>query len=287
MIAEHESRGFEYGVIHWRSKESGVLKTQLAQSLNLPENKLRELLNLGAIYSELGRMQRWDEFERTSPASTYLRLHTRPRRFAHPQNLISRVVFSGDDFLVVNKPSGIPCHATVDNQVENLLSYLSQELALPLYITHRLDVGTEGLLVYAKTKIFQSTFNQALQQGLVSKTYLTKVEGAPSWQPGDILTHWMKPSPRAPKELASTAYEGWARCQLKIISCLNSDVELELLTGRTHQIRAQLSFSGHPLAGDTLYGAKVSPETSLGDGFHLRSQSLRFDFNEKSWFFCL
>jgi 23S rRNA pseudouridine1911/1915/1917 synthase len=293
MVAEHESRGFEYGVIHWRSMEPGILKTQIAQSLNLPEDQLLELLKLGAVYSESGRMKNWEDLEKNSPASTYIRLHTRPRRFEAPRDLQSKVIFSHPDFLLVNKPVNLPCHATVDNQVENLLSCLSTELAIPLYITHRLDVGTEGLLTLAKTKKFQSYFNRELHMGRVKKTYQAKVQGHAPWLPGELLTHWMKPSPRAPKELSPSPEEGWARCELRIISCEfdasasdrpTSSVDLELLTGRTHQIRAQLSHQGYPLTGDILYGAMPSVD---GTGFRLRSQSIGFDFENKSWLFQL
>lgn len=304
-IAETESRGFEYGVIHWRSKQRGVLADQIEQSLQINKQELKRLVELGAIYHNHGRMTDWEEFLAESPSQTYLRLHTKPRRFDIRLNWKEKIIFSNDDFLIVNKPAGIPCHPTVDNIQENLISALSFELGQNVLITHRLDVGTSGLLVLARTKIFQAEFNQELKLGRVKKIYETLVEGQPDWADGTLLTHWLEPSPRAPKKMSKSETNGWAECRLRILKCEkdsentqdanHSRLSIELLTGRTHQIRAQLSTEGHPLVGDRIYGATqlLNLETLMTgriagrQEFLLQSRKLEFEHREKKYFFDL
>lgn len=275
-LAEYECRGFEYGVIHWRSKMTGVLQKQIEQSLGISATGLKSLLELGAIYKDHQRLENWETLLTPQPAGTYLRLHSRPRRFQVPPDLSSRVIFANSDFLVLDKPAGVPCHPTVDNKIENLVVACQQKFNTPLFVTHRLDVGTQGLLVFAKNKLFQAEFNQLLKKSLVQKTYLAEVENISALKqkilPGQILRHWMEPSPRAPKQLSSTAQVGWAECLLLLKEFISeSQIELKLLTGRTHQIRAQLGYIGHPLKGDALYGSQQA------EAFSLISHSLQFN----------
>jgi 23S rRNA pseudouridine1911/1915/1917 synthase len=173
-----------------------------------------------------------------------------------PENLNSLVLFADPDFLLVHKPAGLPCHPTVDNLHENLVAALGRLRAESLHITHRLDVGTQGLIILARNKSFHCFFNRALKEKRVQKYYRARVEGSPTWTPGQELRHFMKPDPRAPKVLTREELPGWQECLLRIEQCQGSWVHLQLLTGRTHQIRAQLGFEGFPLRGDSAYGAK-------------------------------
>ena len=277
-IAETEKRGFEYGVVHWRSKVEGPLLDLLEQSLELPKNELLSLLDLGAIYDHQQRLIDSSALTKICAAGTYLRIHSKPRRFPTDFEWGQRLIDVRPEFVVVNKPAGIPCHPTVDNLKENLLNTLSGYLGHPLYITHRLDVGTSGLIVLAKTKNFQTHFNSMLKTGAVKKNYRTLVDGLPAWAPGTVFRHWLMPSPRAPKVMSPDPTLGWAECLLKIAHCQSdlttarSVVELELLTGRTHQIRAQMAALGHPLTGDLIYGGSPSQNS-----FSLQSHSLEFE----------
>jgi 23S rRNA pseudouridine1911/1915/1917 synthase len=122
-------------------------------------------------------------------------------------------------------------------------------------VTHRLDNPTEGLLLFAKNKRFQTQFNQLLKEGKIKKLYQAQVQGTPRWEKNTLLTHYMKPSPRGPKEVSKEKNETWAECRLNILQIQENQILIELLTGRTHQIRAQLSCEGFPIIGDHLYGA--------------------------------
>ncbi|KHD88160.1 MAG: pseudouridylate synthase [Bdellovibrio sp. ArHS] len=258
------ARGFEYGVRHIISPQSGGLIDVLLSTLHLDRTEIEFLLGLGSIYLNHKRVK-----ENSSvSAGDYLRVHTKPRRFP-VANLRwqERVIFDDENFLVANKISGIPVHASVDNDQEHLQNYLSQALGYELFVTHRLDVPTRGLIVFAKNLHFQSEFNKLLVQREMTKIYKAVVEGQ-SLQTG-ILTHYMEPSPRAPKTVSRQFQPGWQDCVLEILNMdvladNRSELKIHLLTGRTHQIRAQLGCEKHPIVGDHTYGAaKISTEEKI------------------------
>jgi 23S rRNA pseudouridine1911/1915/1917 synthase len=252
------ARGFEYGVKHIISPPSGPevkkLSDILAQVLDFDLSTTQELLNLGAIY--INNVRSFSD--EVIPDNTYLRVHSKPRRF--PKNdgqWGQRIVFQNEHFVIVEKTSGLPVHASVDNIQENLLAYLQNELQQSLYITHRLDVPTSGLIVYAKTKEFQSAFNKILISREVKKIYKAKVLRSPGL---GILRHFMENSPRAPKKVDKAEHPGWQECVLEILSETKLDdstieLRIQLHTGRTHQIRAQLGFENCAIIGDHAYGA--------------------------------
>lgn len=250
------ARGFEYGVRHIISPQSGRISDILLSTLDLDRAQVEFLLDLGAIYLNQKRIRE----NASISAGEYLRVHMKPRRFpTNESNWKNRLLYESSDFIVVNKTSGIPVHPSVDNVQENLQAYLEKTLQTPLYVTHRLDVPTRGLIVYAKTSQFQAAFNKLLADRNMKKIYRAVVEGQ-NLSPG-LLTHFMEPSPRAPKKVSAQAHDGWQECQLEILSAKNltnerSEFRIQLLTGRTHQIRAQLGFEKHPIVGDHTYGAK-------------------------------
>lgn len=257
------SRGFEYGVIHFLAPEAGALADIVEKHLQMDRETTLRLLDFGAIYLANKRIipfpgQNLSEIlQMDLKEKDYLRVHTKPRRF--PQVKVKdRIVFENEYMLVVDKPARLPVHASVDNLHENLLAYLEKELQQKLYITHRLDTATRGLLVIAKTPEFQTEFNFLIKDQGIKKIYQATVQ-----TPGPdlkILKHYMEPSPRAPKTVRADSFAGGLFCQLEILSSEPSqyegfvDLRVQLLTGRTHQIRAQLCAEGFPIRGDHLYG---------------------------------
>ncbi|WP_413557487.1 RluA family pseudouridine synthase [Bdellovibrio sp. HCB209] len=248
-------RGFEYGVKHIISPMSGSVHDVLLSILELDAQEVTFLLHLGSIYLNHRRI-----LENISVSQgDYLRVHTKPRRFPKGNvDFTKRIVFQNEHFVVVNKVSGIPVHGSVDNIRENLQAYTEEDLNQQLYVTHRLDVPTNGLIVYAKTVEFQSAFNKLLIAREIKKIYRALIEGeAPAQK---ILTHYMEPSPRAPKVVSHEKKENWQECVLEILETNKHDTHTELKihlhTGRTHQIRAQLGYEKSPIIGDHTYGAK-------------------------------
>ena len=276
------SQGFEYGVKHFANSSQGYLVELIGTALHSTQTEVEFLLNLGAIYMNNQRQNT----DLLIEANQSLRVHTKPRRFNCQLDWRARVVFESSSFVVLNKPSGIPSHPSVDNKIENALTQLSQALNTTLLVTHRLDTLTEGLIVYGKTNYFVKSFNQQLQGHLIEKKYCALVDSVASL-PTKVI-HYMEPSPRAPKKVSQSAIENWVYCELEILEQkkhLDSTwVKLNLLTGRTHQIRAQLSNLGAPLLGDSLYGSKKPwKENAIA----LRACELQFTWNNQVMQFSL
>lgn len=267
------ARGFEYGVRHIISPESGWLYDVLLGTLELSRENFDFLLRMGSIYLNHIRISE----NSLISVGDYIRVHTKPRRFLpKDKTWPERIVFQNDDFVVLNKPSGLPVNASVDNIVEHTQNYLEETLGSKVYGTHRLDVATSGLIVFAKNKNFQSEFNKLFIEREVIKIYEAEVLGTPHTL--GLIRHYMEPSPRAPKTVSENAQEKWLECLLEILSIETTDgkskLRIQLHTGRTHQIRAQLSALGFPIIGDRAYGGQEV--MSDFETIQLRSVELKF-----------
>jgi 23S rRNA pseudouridine1911/1915/1917 synthase len=272
-------------VRHLLSSQKISLREFILSQLEISSEYFLELSNLGAVYLN---QERCFTDPCLSPGD-YVRIHLEPKRFprinATPEDLI---IAQEKDFIVVNKLQGYPCHPLVDNCREDLLSQLEGLLREKLYVTHRLDIGTGGLWLVARNQEFQKKFNLMLQEKKVSKSYFARVENA--WNCQDhLFTHYMKPAARAPREIFAQAEIGFLKCQLEIEKIYQqrseySDLRIKLHTGRTHQIRAQMSFLGHPIVGDSMYGSKYNFRKGCDERWTLWSTDLRFEA-EKKWQF--
>lgn len=266
------SQGFEYGVKHFLSPKSGDLNKIISEVLESPLEQINFLIQLGSVYVNSKRAGSIDE---QVTENTHIRVHTKPRRYNVNYDWKSRVVFDHQDFVVLNKPNNIPSHPSVDNQLENSLTQLGLALDKKLLITHRLDTLTEGLIVYGKTSQFVNSFNDQLQRKLITKKYVALVETTEKLP--NHLVHYMEPSPRAPKKVSQVAHDDWDICELKIeqqkIFEHYSWIKIDLLTGRTHQIRSQVSEVGAPILGDKLYGSQIVEDENK---IALRAQEIEF-----------
>ena len=245
------ARGFEYGVRHFYSPKSGSVVDILSEVLNVSALEAEGFLQLGGVYLEKKRITE----NLSLNEGQYLRVHTKPRRFPKEKRSGStKVVWENENYLVVDKPHGLPCHPTVDNLHENLLAEINQNNHL--FLTHRLDVATGGLLVLAKSLTAQSQFNRALTEGKIQKHYMARLSLPPASL--GLWEHWMEPSPKAPKTVHS--HQGpasdYLNCLLEIENLEKDLYKIKLITGRTHQIRAQAKAMGAPICGDTSYGAE-------------------------------
>jgi RluA family pseudouridine synthase len=267
---------FDDGVKHFTIPETHILSEILYDVFNINSKNFESLLKLGAIYVNNERQSK----DAWITEGHELRVHTKPRRYKTDYNWNSLVVFENDFCLVLNKPSGIPSHPTVDNIIENSLTQMSLTRKLPLFITHRLDTLTSGLIVYGKKQPFVKSFNIQLQKRSIQKYYVALVETNEKLP--SRLTHFMDPDSGTPKKLSDGEQSEWAKCELEIldqkeISKDLSWVKINLLTGRTHQIRAQLSHMKAAFQGDTLYGSKLPFHKNA---IALRSCEIQFKCNE-------
>ncbi|MBM3208092.1 MAG: RNA pseudouridine synthase, partial [Chlamydiae bacterium] len=141
-------------------------------------------------------------------------------------------------------------------------NWVKQQFAKPgevfLHAVHRLDKPVSGLVLFARTSKALSRLNEFMRMGRFKKTYFAVVEGVVSQNTGlleDYLLHGEHIALKVQKEV-----NGAKLCRLQYVVIKRGNgktlLEIDLETGRYHQIRAQLSFFGYPIVGDTKYGAK-------------------------------
>ncbi len=249
----------------FRVEQSTSLSNYLQTHLQIEPSYAEFLIDFGAIYHN---------FQRTTEnivlsTGDILRCHTEPKRYLNTLDWSRHITFENEHFLIIDKPAGLPCQPSLDNRMENLLYQLSTHTKQSLFITHRLDIGTKGLVLLAKTKSFQTEFTQKLENRTVTKLYEALTLGPPL--ASGPMIHWMRPHARSPKILSTSSVEKWKLCHLDILTSqnLNSSTlpktdyqsginyyRIQLHTGRTHQIRAQLSFEQNPILGDVTYGGQ-------------------------------
>ena len=152
----------------------------MAKKLGKTLDFSKELIEIGGIYVDKKRIQADLELS----VGQYIRAHTEPKRYS-VKNIKwkDHIVFQNQNFLIMNKPWGLPVHPTVDNAVENVVMQMSKFLSHPVHTTQRLDVVTRGLFLVAKTKEYQAQFNSALAKGVVQKEYWVLTREAPHLAP--------------------------------------------------------------------------------------------------------
>ncbi len=262
---------------HWILDHIQRVEPELGLDQILSLDRIQELFQLGSIYLNKKRCFH----EPLVDQGDYLRVHYQPRRYPRPDHLLNRVQKEDEYFWIIDKPSGVPCHPTVDNAQDNLLSWLAQETGIDAKITHRLDIGTSGLLVVAKSPLAASAFNKVLLKQGVEKIYEAYVEGHMNFdQYPTLITHFMDDELWAPRHVHLEKAENRLECRLQVLESeikngvpTSTWLKLRLETGRTHQIRAQMGALGHPICSDQMYGASFACSK---DRWALRCTELRF-----------
>jgi len=175
-----------------------------------------------------------------------------------------KIIFENDDFLVVDKPAGMTTTKEKKNELETLEDYLREirNNSLPRNgIVHRLDKGTSGLVLVAKNEKSLINFKNQFKKRLVSKKYYCLVCGATS---GEGSIDWPIERSKYSFGKFGVGVNGKrALTEFRLIDKYNKDnkkyslLEINLKTGRTHQIRVHMSYLRWPLVGDRLYGGEV------------------------------
>lgn len=186
-----------------------------------------------------------------------------------------KVVYEDNHIIIVSKESGEIVQGDKTGDVplsETVKQYIKDKYQKPgavfLGVTHRLDRPVSGLVVFARTSKALTRLNNMFRNGEVHKTYWAIVQSPPQSQEG-TLRHWLVRNERQNKSYAHDhevpdSKEAVLKYQLMGQSERYWLLEVNLLTGRHHQIRCQLAAMGCPIKGDLKYGARRSnPDGSI------------------------
>ena len=205
------------------------------------------------------------------------------------------IVYEDENILLVNKPQGLSVHEDETSKSNTLISYIhaylyskgeydpEAEQSFAPALCNRIDRNTQGIVIAAKTAAALRIMNEKIKLREIDKYYLAAVHGIPEKKEDTLKGYLLKDEktntvrvydknpPRAAKEII-TKYRVIAKASDSAL------VEVELLTGRTHQIRAHMAFIGHSLVGDGKYGQNKLDKARGYKYQALCSYKLRFNF---------
>jgi tRNA pseudouridine32 synthase/23S rRNA pseudouridine746 synthase len=186
-----------------------------------------------------------------------------------PQEMVSRLLYRDGLMLVIDKPAGMAVHRGSPNSkdrnresIEDHFDALRFGLPRPPALAHRLDRDTSGCLVLGRHRKALAELGKLFRNGLIDKTYWAIVEGGPDADEGTIdlplgrlddkIGWWMKHDPAG--QPAMTKWKVMGRTSGDLACGRLTWLSLDLLTGRTHQIRVHCAEMGWPVVGDAIYG---------------------------------
>ncbi len=204
--------------------------------------------------------------------------------------------YEDENVIIVRKPKGLLCHSEspedTDTLIDRVKAYLynkgeyvpERENSFAPALCNRIDRNTEGLVIAAKNAAALREMNEIIRRREVKKFYLAACHGLFARKKGEIKsflekdaannTVTVREKPNKNTLTAVTRYEVTRENREKSLSLLT----IELLTGRTHQIRAQLAHIGHPLLGESKYAVNKEDRKMGYSSQALCSYSLRFEF---------
>lgn len=209
------------------------------------------------------------------------------------------IIYEDDNIMLLNKRPGVSVHEDENGSTNTLITHVQaylyqkgeyrpdEEQSFAPALCNRIDRNTGGIVIAAKNAEALRVMNEKIKQREIDKFYLAAVHGIPKpesatikgWLLKDdkqnIVRVYEKNPPRAAKEII-TKYKVVAKRQD------SSLIEVELLTGRTHQIRAHMAHIGHPLVGDGKYGINKNDRSKGYKYQALYSYRLRFSFDTEN-----
>ena len=175
------------------------------------------------------------------------------------------VIHQDDAIVVIDKSPGLLTVATDAEKLDTAFVRLGEPLKAPVFVAHRLDRDTSGLLLFARSEAVRDRLQQ--NWDALEKTYLAVVEGTPRPPEGVVenyLTEGKNLRVHVSRENSPGAKRAVSRYRVVSSHGRYSLVEVGLETGRKHQIRVHLAGLGCPVIGDADYGAKSNPAGRLG-----------------------
>ncbi len=261
---------------HTAPEETGLLDFLLAAMPDRKKTSVKELLKHNQVMVD-GNVT--TQFDMPVTEGATVRVNT-TREFQTFYNPRLKIVYEDNDIIVVNKGYGLLSMGTdkiKDGTAYSLLrDYVKRkDPRNKLFIVHRLDRDTSGLMMFAKTMQAKEAMQHNWNNMVLERRYVAVITNGPlDPQEGEIRSHLTE---NAAHEVYSTTEPGKGQLAVTYYRTLRnrgkySLVELSLATGRKNQIRVHMKEAGHPIAGDRRYGAPASPIHRLA----LHAQTLRF-----------
>ncbi len=174
-----------------------------------------------------------------------------------PETKEVAIVYNDDNIVVVNKPAGIE---VVSDETESLLTRLTTQLGISVYAVHRLDFNTTGLVIFATNIKAKEQLEQAFKNHTIKKYYLAMVVGTPKKQADKLVAYHKKDGKNAVCYISDSPKPGYSKILTNYTLLKTNDIlsvlQVEIETGKTHQIRAHLAHVGNSVLGDEKYGNK-------------------------------
>lgn len=180
-----------------------------------------------------------------------------------PAEIELKILYEDEGLLILDKPAGIPVHPSMQHYADSLsngvkLYFDKIKLYKKIRPVNRLDRDTSGIVIFAKNEYIHNILSQQMQHGILRKKYIAICEGIFDLKEG-VIDFPITRKENSIIERCVNPLGDSAITNYKVIQELSSPtslsvLDINLITGRTHQIRVHTSYLGHPIIGDSLYG---------------------------------
>jgi len=199
------------------------------------------------------------------------------------------VAWVSANIVVAVKQPGISSKAEDETDMENLVGDWLEKRGEPreAHACHRLDNRTGGLMIFARSASSEAAMRKLMEEGRIVKKYTCIVKGAPDPAHAVLTAYMKKDAAKAHVAIYDRPAPG-ARTAVTEYTALHTDgvrslLEVRLHTGRTHQIRAQMAYIGHPVLGDDKYGDREFNRVFKARRQKLWASGLEFDFTQEEY----
>lgn len=239
----------------------GLLELLISKQPLKPRGKVKSELEHGLVSVEGKTVTKYNY---PVKPGQQVRIGTFTPKYEKNKSPFLDIIYEDGDFLAINKPAGMLSIATEKEREETAYRLAADYLHGRIFILHRLDRDTSGVLVFAKNGELRDTLQDNWDSAAKLRSYVAVTEGIPSPEQGRIEnmlreteTHLVYVASRGDGKRAVTNY----KVRKKNDSYALVDIDIE--TGRKNQIRVHMSSLGCPIAGDKKYGAETNPAHRL------------------------